>query len=359
MFGGGASAVLAVLAVLASMPVAAQDMQFPWSTPEKPAPAPRKPPPESAKPKPKPPVASAPVAPAPAPPAATDAGPTAPATPSAAASEAEITFWNSIKDNNKPDELRAYLKQYPSGQFAELAKLRIKEAAGAATGARNAGSGGAGTALVREVQDRLYNLNYNIVRFDGVLDADTDRAIRGWQRVRGFMPNGVITNDQLQALRAAVAPAKWGAIAFPQDALLGVPVHGHKSRQTAEAAALDACRLRYTIVCRVQAIPDPQCLAIAVFRTQLPTGQIRVAHHFTRELTPVIAAAKSLANCQAAVDRGGSPCRLIGAVCGASAVPLTGQSIAPVSPPGVQPPASPSAPAVPRPPRKKAGEQDA
>jgi len=36
----------------------------------------------------------------------------------------ELTFWNSIKDSSNPDDYRAYLKQYPNGCFAALAKIR-------------------------------------------------------------------------------------------------------------------------------------------------------------------------------------------------------------------------------------------
>jgi formylglycine-generating enzyme required for sulfatase activity len=48
------------------------------------------------------------------------------ATPDAAkeTGAAEITFWNSIKDSTNPDDFRAYLKKYPNGQFAEIARNR-------------------------------------------------------------------------------------------------------------------------------------------------------------------------------------------------------------------------------------------
>src|SRR5712664_3043391 len=49
-------------------------------------------------------------------------------TPAAApgpASEVELEFWRSIKDSNKPEELNAYLTNYPNGQFKSLAVARI------------------------------------------------------------------------------------------------------------------------------------------------------------------------------------------------------------------------------------------
>ena len=37
----------------------------------------------------------------------------------------EIVFWNSVKDSDSPEELQAYLAQYPNGTFAELARVRL------------------------------------------------------------------------------------------------------------------------------------------------------------------------------------------------------------------------------------------
>ena len=39
--------------------------------------------------------------------------------------DVEIEFWRSIKDTNKPEELNAYLLNYPSGQFRPLALARL------------------------------------------------------------------------------------------------------------------------------------------------------------------------------------------------------------------------------------------
>jgi uncharacterized caspase-like protein len=47
--------------------------------------------------------------------------------PSAAESGAtEIAFWDSIKNSASADDYRAYLRRYPAGNFAELAKVRVK-----------------------------------------------------------------------------------------------------------------------------------------------------------------------------------------------------------------------------------------
>ena len=54
-------------------------------------------------------------APAPAPAAAVDPR------------QADIDYWNSIKDSEKADDYKAYLEKYPKGEFVDLAKLRVEQ----------------------------------------------------------------------------------------------------------------------------------------------------------------------------------------------------------------------------------------
>lgn len=37
----------------------------------------------------------------------------------------DLTFWNSVKDNDRREELEAYLEQHPNGHFAGLARARL------------------------------------------------------------------------------------------------------------------------------------------------------------------------------------------------------------------------------------------
>ncbi len=46
--------------------------------------------------------------------------------------DAEIAFWNSVKDDKNAEAFRAYLAKYPNGQFIELANLKIEEIEAAA-----------------------------------------------------------------------------------------------------------------------------------------------------------------------------------------------------------------------------------
>ena len=52
--------------------------------------------------------------------------------PAFAQSDAEIAFWNSIKDSKNAAEYQAYLQAFPSGVFAPLARLRVQQLGGSA-----------------------------------------------------------------------------------------------------------------------------------------------------------------------------------------------------------------------------------
>jgi len=42
------------------------------------------------------------------------------------ADSAEVTFWESVRDSKDVDEIGAYLKAYPDGKFAPLARIRLR-----------------------------------------------------------------------------------------------------------------------------------------------------------------------------------------------------------------------------------------
>ena len=49
----------------------------------------------------------------------------------------ELVFWESIKDSARAADFEAYLKQYPDGAFVDLARTRLEEFASAARAARD------------------------------------------------------------------------------------------------------------------------------------------------------------------------------------------------------------------------------
>jgi hypothetical protein len=46
--------------------------------------------------------------------------------PEASASATELAYWDSVKNSTNADDLQAYLRKYPQGEFAELANNRLK-----------------------------------------------------------------------------------------------------------------------------------------------------------------------------------------------------------------------------------------
>src|SRR4029079_2919228 len=38
----------------------------------------------------------------------------------------ELTYWDTVKKSTNPEDYQAYLRKYPDGQFADLAKNRLK-----------------------------------------------------------------------------------------------------------------------------------------------------------------------------------------------------------------------------------------
>ena len=141
--------------------------------------------------------------------------------------EAELEFWRSVKDSNKPEELNAYLTSYPNGQFKSLALARIAaiESGSAANNAtRNLTKGidpavfteqgtqvsedqvGLDKTKRRDVQRRLTGLGFD-TKLTGGFDDETRAVIKRWQAARGYPSTGYLTKLQHKALLAEALPA--------------------------------------------------------------------------------------------------------------------------------------------------------
>ena len=140
-------------------------------------------------------------APAAAPTAAAPTG--APSVAAASGTDVELEFWRSIKDSNKPEELNAYLTNYPNGQFRSLALSRIAALeTGPSTTTRNLTTGidpatftdeanqvtedqiGLDKGQRRDVQRRLTGLGFD-TKITGKFDEATRAVITRWQAARG------------------------------------------------------------------------------------------------------------------------------------------------------------------------------
>jgi len=159
---------------------------------------------------------------APAPgPAASSSGPVAVASTSGG-SDVELEFWRSVKESNKPEELNAYLSNYPNGQFKSLALARIASLEnGPSTATRNLTTGidpatftedanqttedqiGLEKGQRRDVQRRLNGLGFD-TKVTGKFDDSTRAVITRWQAARGYPKSGFLNRLQHKALLAEI-----------------------------------------------------------------------------------------------------------------------------------------------------------
>lgn len=183
------------------------------------------------------------------------------------ASEAEITFWNSVKDSRNPAELKAYLDAYPNGAFAALARIRVSAleralqsppppaiatprpqippspppSAMAPSVPQVTQSAITSLAIIREVYDKLYNLNYPVGTVSDSVTPELRTAISSWQRRLNRPVTGDLTSSDLRLLRSATIPTVWGALAYSARGASHA-VWRQPSRLIAETTALNACR---------------------------------------------------------------------------------------------------------------------
>jgi peptidoglycan hydrolase-like protein with peptidoglycan-binding domain len=211
-----------------------------------------------------------------------------PAGPARAQDPTEIAFWSMVKDSRNPADIRAYLEAYPRGTYADLARRRLgeldrasaeppprrqdpppqrREPEGYSPSPSPDDSRPALTdaSVIREVQERLYNLNYDVGAINGRVSEETRRAIRDWQSNIGRTPTGDMTMAELAMLRQARLPTTWGALAFGERGASAV-VWKRESRNDAVNAALSDCRGRnQNKACKVVSAPNTACGALGFY----------------------------------------------------------------------------------------------
>jgi hypothetical protein len=164
--------------------------------------------------------------PAPATAGATVEAPNTPAVTSGPASEVELEFWRSIKDSNKPEELNAYLTNYPNGTFKSLALTRIASLQdGPSTATRNLSAAidpatfteeadqaaedqlGLDRSQRRDLQRRLTGLGFD-TKVNGKFDDNTRAVISRWQTARGYPRTGFLNKFQHKALQSEIVSTR-------------------------------------------------------------------------------------------------------------------------------------------------------
>jgi uncharacterized caspase-like protein len=170
-------------------------------------------------------------------PAANAAAPAVASAPSAG-SDIELEFWRSVRDSNKPEELNAYITNYPNGQFKSLALSRIASLDSGSKDGDKKDSGGKdmtrNLAAVdpatftddasqltedqigldkgqrRDVQRRLNGLGFD-TKVTGAFNDDTRTVIKRWQAARGYPSTGFLNKLQHKALLTEIVSAQAGS----------------------------------------------------------------------------------------------------------------------------------------------------
>jgi Domain of unknown function (DUF4189)/Putative peptidoglycan binding domain len=199
-------------------------------------------------------------------------------------SEAEDTaHWDRVKQSKSPSAIRGYLDRFPNGLYAPLARIRLKNMDSAGSPSNppvgsttlappspppprpsTTASALTNSTAIREVQDLLYNLNYQVGPQNGRLTSQTRDAIRKWQSNVKLPETGIVTESQLALLRRAPLPTTWGALAYYTKGA-SATVWNRPTRQIAEKEALAQCRKNAGASCKVFAVANKICAALGFY----------------------------------------------------------------------------------------------
>ncbi|MEM9357841.1 MAG: caspase family protein [Pseudomonadota bacterium] len=97
-------------------------------------------------------------------------------------------------------------------------------------------------ATIKEAQERLYELNYDVGEIDGLMGDQTRQTILAFEADAKITQNdGRLTLATLEALRKAASLAPWGAIAYSKKSDSWGAAWKHTTRKAATAAAIKTC----------------------------------------------------------------------------------------------------------------------
>jgi Caspase domain/Domain of unknown function (DUF4189)/Putative peptidoglycan binding domain len=157
----------------------------------------------------------------------------------------EIVFWNSIKDQKNPQLFEAYLKRYPKGEFADIARINLQEQK--ATIQRSVVDqpddkvAVSDPGLLRELRDRLYELNFDPGPTEGPIGEPAREAIREFEQKSSLPPSGAATQGLLRRLRELGGLKPWGAIVYARNGEKWGMAWAQDTRRVAVANARSSC----------------------------------------------------------------------------------------------------------------------
>ena len=213
----------------------------------------------------------------------------------------EITFWNSVQDSKNPRMFQAYLKRYPNGAFADIARIKLEQSQVAVARPMESEPSQKITisdpGLLKEVHDRLYELNFDPTAANA---GGLKVAVRQFEAQSNLPQSGEVTQGLLTRLREIGGLKPWGAIVYDKDAGRWGMAWGKSSRQAAVTNARSQCK------------PARCDLELSFFGTECGAFALSPANWAIVSRDDVQKAQQSaLDQC----DKSGKSCHIIGASC--------------------------------------------
>lgn len=127
-------------------------------------------------------------------------------------------------------------------------------------------------AIITEIQERLYGLNYYSGPINGNFGKQTADAITAFQQRTGMTADGAIDRPLLERLRAARSVSIWGAVAFSARGAWGA-AWAKPTRKIAETEAMAICRRNARTACKIVATPGSACTALSTYDVRGRNGR--------------------------------------------------------------------------------------
>ncbi len=158
----------------------------------------------------------------------------------------ELAFWESIKNDKNPQLFQAYLNRYPRGVFADIAKINLQQQKTAALNSASIDHPDdkvelRDPALLREVRERLYELNFDPGPFEGPMSSTTHEAVREFEQANKLASTGEVTQGLLRRLRDISGLKPWGAIVYSKASNKWGMSWALDTRKAAVASARASC----------------------------------------------------------------------------------------------------------------------